>query len=282
MKVAVAQINSVLGDFEKNINHHAEFCQIAISENADVIVFPELSLTGYSLKDLNYAIALNPGTTDKLDRLKKLSQDISIICGFAEMGEDYGIYNSAMYIESGEIKFTHRKNYPPTYGLFEEYRYFSSGDVCKAHDTKLGRVGLLVCEDLWHISLPYLQALDGAQVLFGIAASPTRLTADTRDFKNDTINSEQHRVFSRLLSVYFVFSNRVGYEDGINFWGGSEIIDPFGRIISKAKLFEEDIIYAEINRGEIMRARQQARHFLDEDINLTINNLVRIRESRNK
>lgn len=71
MKVAVAQINSVLGDFEKNINHHAEFCQIAISENADVIVFPELSLTGYSLKDLNYAIALNPGTTDKLDRLKK-------------------------------------------------------------------------------------------------------------------------------------------------------------------------------------------------------------------
>lgn len=280
MKIAVAQINCVLGDLEKNIRHHVEFCERAIAENADVILFPELSLTGYSLKDLNYAIALNPYKSDKLDELKEVSKKISIICGFAELGNDYGIYNSALYLEDGEVKSIHRKIYPPTYGLFEEYRYFSKGERCFAFDSKFGRVGMLVCEDLWHLSLPYMQALDGAHIIFGMAASPTRLATDTKEFRNYEVNSEQHRVFSRLLSVYLVFSNRVGYEDGINFWGGSEITDPFGNVIVKAKLFEEDLIFAEIKTEEIKRARHQARHFLDEDINFTIENLVKIRDQR--
>lgn len=278
MKAAVAQINSVLGNLERNIDHHLEFCDEAIKNKADIIVFPELSLTGYSLKDINYSISLNIAKTRLLDRLKEKSREISVICGLAEEDENFAIYNSGIFISDGEIKFTHRKIYPPTYGLFEEFRYFSKGRVCKAHETKFGKVGLLVCEDLWHLSLPLTAALDGAQIIAGIAASPTRLAADSEKFRNYEINSEHHRTYARILSLYFIFSNRVGYEDGINFWGGSEIIDPFGNIISAARLFEEDIIYAEINPEEVRRARHQARHFLDEDTDLTIKNLENARK----
>lgn len=276
MKIAVAQTTSVIGDIEKNVKHHLEFCDKAIKNKADLIVFPELSLTGYSIKDLNYVISLELDKTKALDALKTKSKKISIVCGLAEEDDDFAIYNSAVFISDGEIKFVHRKVYPPTYGLFEEFRYFSRGKECKAHETKFGKIGLLVCEDLWHLSLPYTLAMDGAQLIIGIAASPTRLAANYDKFKNYEINSEQHRAFARILSGYIVFSNRVGFEDGINFWGGSEVIDPFGNVIAVAKIFEEDIIYAEINFEEVRRARHQARHFLDEDLDMTIKNLQKI------
>ncbi len=279
MKVAVAQITCVLGDLEKNIKHHLEFCNEAIKNKADMIVFPELSLTGYSLKDLNYVISLDLEMTEALDELKSISKKISIVCGLAEEDGNFAIYNTGIYISDGEIQFRHRKIYPPTYGLFEEFRYFSRGTECKAHESKFGKIGLLVCEDMWHLSLPYTVTMDGAQIIVGIAASPTRLAVNYDKFKNYEVNSEQHRAFARILSSYFIFSNRVGFEDGINFWGGSEVVDPFGNVIAAGKLFEEDMIYAEVNYEEVRRARHQARHFLDEDLDLTIRNLQKIRET---
>ncbi len=278
MKIAAAQISSVLGNLEKNIEHHLKYCDEAIKNKTDMIVFPELSLTGYSLKDINFTIAVNIAKTKLLDKLKEKSKKISIICGLAEEDENFAIYNSGILISDGEIKFSHRKIYPPTYGLFEEFRYFSRGNECRAHNTKFGKIGLLVCEDLWHLSLPYTVAMDGAQIITGIASSPTRLSVNTDKFKNYEINSEHHRTYARILSTYFVFSNRVGFEDGINFWGGSEIVDPFGNVLSAAKLFDEDMIYADINFEEVRRARHQARHFLDEDIDLTVKNLLKIRK----
>lgn len=278
MKIAVAQISSVLGDPEKNIRRHLEYCDEAINSNAEMIVFPELSLTGYSLKDLNFMIAVNLKTTNRLNELKKKSKKISIICGLAEEDENFAIYNSGILIEDGEIRYSHRKIYPPTYGLFEELRYFSAGKICRACESKLGKTGILVCEDMWHLPLPYLMAMDGAQIISGIAASPTRLASDHDKFRNYEINSEHHKTYARLLSVYFVFSNRVGFEDGINFWGGSEIVDPFGNVIAAGKLFEEDMIYGEINFEEVKRARHQARHFLDENAVITIENLIKIKD----
>lgn len=276
MKVAVAQVNSILGNLEKNIEHHIKFCDEAVKNGAEIIVFPELSLTGYSLKDINYEICLNPYKTGRLDALKQKSKDITIICGLVEEDEKFAVYNSAAFISEGEVQFTHKKVYPPTYGIFEELRYFTRGEECRVHETKFGKLGLLVCEDLWHMSLPLTQALAGAYSIFGIAASPTRLGVNTETFKNYEINSEHHKTFARLLSLYLIFSNRVGYEDGVNFWGGSEIVDPFGNVIAKAKLFDEDLIYADIDFSEVRRSRQQARQFLDEDVNLTIRNLKKL------
>jgi predicted amidohydrolase len=273
MKIAVAQISSYLGDLEKNIEKHTEYCKKAIAGKCDLIIFPELSLTGYSLKDINFEIAVNPAETGKLDKLKKISREISVICGYVEEDENYNVFNSAAFISDGEIKKSQRKIYPPTYGIFEEFRYFSKGKDLHAFDTKFGKAGILICEDMWHLTLPYVLAQDGAKIIFGIAASPTRLGFDKDKFRNYEINSEQHRTFARLLSVYFVFCNRVGYEDGVNFWGGSEVVDPFGNVVQKGKIIDEDLFFTEIDLKEVQRARRQARHFLDEDKEFIIRSL---------
>jgi predicted amidohydrolase len=283
-RIALAQINPVLGDFDKNIKKHLNFCDRAIKKNADLVVFPELSLTGYSVKDLNFDLAVNLKTNKLLKPLEDKSRKISIICGGIEEDDNYGIFNTAFYIESGKCKFTHRKIYPPDYGMFEEMRYFSKGKCTDVCDTKFGKLGIMVCEDMWHLSIPLLQALKGAKVLVTIAASPTRLdlNTDSKKIKNYEINSEHHKSYARLLSSYIVFCNRVGFEDGVNFWGGSEIVDPFGNVVKLAKFFDEDMIIADINFNTIRRARHQARHFVDEDINFIKNTVKMMHEELEK
>jgi predicted amidohydrolase len=283
-KVSCAQISPVLGDIEKNIKLHLKYIDKAIAKKSDMVVFPELSLTGYSVKDLNLELALNPYTSKLLEPLRQRSKKISIVCGGIEEDDNYGIFNSAFYFEAGKLQFTHKKVYPPDYGMFEEIRYFSRGKQADVHETKFGKLGVLVCEDLWHMSLPLLQALKGAKVIIGIAVSPTRLALNSKNKtpKNYEINSEQHKAYARLLSLYLVFCNRVGYEDGVNFWGGSEIVDPFGTVDKVAKFFDEDLITSEINMNSVKRARQLARHFLDEDINFLRNEVSVLHEGLSK
>ncbi len=273
---AVAQIDCVLGDLKRNIDKHISYIQSAIREKANLILFPELSLTGYTLRDINIDVAVNPFKSKLFDDFKKLSKEIIIIVGGVEEGGNFAIYNSAFVFEDGEIKHVHRKIYPPTYGMFEEMRYFSSGKSVRAFDTKLGRIGVLICEDLWHVSLPYLLAIDGATVIAGLAASPTRISGESEELTNYKINSEHHKTYARLLSVYLLFSNRVGCEDGVNFWGGSEVVNSDGEVVAAAKLFEEDLIFAEVDFKTIERSRQFSRHFIDEDPYLVERELKRI------
>lgn len=273
---AVAQIDCVLGDLKRNIDKHISYIQSAIREKANLILFPELSLTGYTLRDINIDVAVNPFKSKLFDDFKKLSKEIIIIVGGVEEGGNFAIYNSAFVFEDGEIKHVHRKIYPPTYGMFEEMRYFSSGKSVRAFDTKLGRIGVLICEDLWHVSLPYLLAIDGATVIAGLAASPTRISGESEELTNYKINSEHHKTYARLLSVYLLFSNRVGCEDGVNFWGGSEVVNSDGEVVAAAKLFEEDLIFAEVDFKTIERSRQFSRHFIDEDPYLVERELRRI------
>jgi len=278
--VAVAQIDCVLGDLKRNIEKHIHYIELAIKEGAKLILFPELSLTGYTLRDINIDVAVNPFKSNVFDDLKKLSREIIIIAGGVEEGENFGIYNSAFVFEDGQIKYVHRKIYPPTYGMFEELRYFSRGDKVRAFDTKVGRIGVLICEDLWHISLPYILAVDGAMMIAGLAASPTRISGASEELTNYKINSEHHKTYTRLLSIYLLFSNRVGYEDGVNFWGGSEVVDSDGEVVAVAKLFDEDLIFAEIDYNTIKRSRQFSRHFIDEDPYLFERELKRILGSK--
>jgi predicted amidohydrolase len=278
--VAVAQIDCVLGDLKRNIEKHIHYIELAIKEGAKLILFPELSLTGYTLRDINIDVAVNPFKSNVFDDLKKLSREIIIIAGGVEEGENFGIYNSAFVFEDGQIKYVHRKIYPPTYGMFEELRYFSRGDKVRAFDTKVGRIGVLICEDLWHISLPYILAVDGAMMIAGLAASPTRISGASEELTNYKINSGHHKTYARLLSIYLLFSNRVGYEDGVNFWGGSEVVDSDGEVVAVAKLFDEDLIFAEIDYNTIKRSRQFSRHFIDEDPYLFERELKRILGSK--
>ena len=278
-KVAVAQTDAKVGDIDSNIRHHLEAIDRARSNGAQVVVFPELSLTGYTLRDLAWEIAIDPFRDSRLDGLRKASRSISIAFGMVESAENHGIYNSAVFLEDGGVRHIHRKIYPPTYGMFEEGRYFSKGDHVAAFTSKHGRLGMLVCEDLWHLSMPYLLAMDGAEVIFSLTASPSRIATRSVEMETARVNHEQHRAYARLLSSYVVFCNRVGYEDGVNFWGGPAVVGPGGEMVSTAKMFEEDIIAAEIDSLDVQRARRFSRHFLDEDVPFVKRSLDRISSS---
>ena len=277
-KIALAQIDPVLGDLDANVRKHVEWAERAEKAGAQLVVFPELSLTGYSVKDMNWDLAVDPVKDARpFKALIDKGKSITIIAGGVEEGPGFGIYNSAFLFEGGTVRTVHRKVYPPTYGMFEETRYFSPGTGVQAFDTHLGRLGVVVCEDLWHVSLPYLLALDGAQVIISLTASPTRMGGDREELVAATVNSENHRVYARLLSVYIEFCNRVGFEDGVGFWGGSNLVGPGGETIATAKVFEEDLIVAQVEENEIRRSRRFSRHFLDEDSRLVEAELRRLR-----
>lgn len=278
-RVAVAQIDAKIGNLRSNIEYHLDYIERAKREKADLILFPELSLTGYTLRDLVWDLAIDPQTDPRIDPIREASKEISIVVGCVEGGKNHGIYNSAVMFEDGFIKHIHRKSYLPTYGMFEEGRYFSAGKEIRAFDSKHGRFGILICEDMWHPSLPYLLALDGAEVIITLSASPTRLGTADEQMSNAQVNYEHHRCYARLLSVYHLFCNRVGFEDGVNFWGGSSITKPSGEMHQTAKYFDEDMIYGELDGMEVQRARRLSRHFLDEDPTIVLRELKRITEA---
>lgn len=275
--IALAQIDPVLGDMAQNVALHHARAQKAHAAGAALVVFPELSLTGYSIKDMNWDLGWNPSTPPpEMQPLLDISRSISILAGGVEEAADFALYNSAFLFENGAVVSAHRKVYPPTYGMFEELRYFSPGTTVRPVQTKLGPVGVLICEDLWHMPLPYLLAHQGAQVIVAPVASPTRLAGRSDPLPTAVVNRENHRAFARLLTTYLVFCNRVGYEDGVNFWGGSSVIAPDGEVVVEAKTFDEDMVFATIDSDEVRRARRFSRHFLDDDPRIVLEELQRL------
>jgi predicted amidohydrolase len=279
-RIALAQIDSVLGDAGRNVARHCEAAAKARQEGAQLVVFPELSLTGYSVKDLQWDLAVS---CSRLPRaytpLLEAGRSLSLIAGGIEEGGEFGIYNAALLFDAEGCRSVHRKVYPPTYGMFEEMRYFSRGTSVRAFDSRFGRIGVLVCEDLWHLPMPYLLALDGAQIIITLVASPTRIGGG-EGLPIATVNTENHKAIARLLSVYLIFCNRVGFEDGVSFWGGSEIVGPDGSVIASAKVLQEDLITADIDLENVRRARRMSRHFLDDDPHLVERELRRILRGR--
>ncbi len=279
MIAALAQIAPSLGDLGANIDKHLDFIQRAKDGGAELIVFPELSLTGYIVRDMNFELALHP-EHPLLDPFRESSSDMTIILGAIEESEHYGVYNSAFVFDRGSVK-SYRKIYPPDYGIFEEGRYFLSGESARCIQTRHGRIGVLVCEDLWHLSLPFLQALDGTHMLCVISASPTRMPG-AGGLTNYQMNSQQHAALCRLLSVNMVFVNRVGYEDGVNFWGGSEAVNAFGQVLIAGSADSEELLFTEVKEEDVRRARRESRHFLDENIPFVRKELERIVTERNE
>ena len=175
LNVAMAQINTVLGDIPRNLEKHLEYIDQARRSGADLIIFPELSLTGYALQDLVPTVAIHPSPADPVfSKLLEASKSIDIIFGFVEEDVRNRFYIAAAYLSAGEIVHIHHKVYLPTYGLFDEGRFFAWGNDIRAFDTRFGRVGMLICEDFWHASLPYLLWLDGADLFLFTSASPGR------------------------------------------------------------------------------------------------------------
>jgi len=275
--IAVAQVSPRLGDVDANLALYEQRVAAARGVGADLVVFPELSLTGYFLKDMVSTVALRLDAPE-VTRLKELSRSVALIAGLVEETSDFRFFNSAVYFEDGEIAHVHRKVYLPTYGLFDEGRYFGRGDRIRSFDTKFGRSAILICEDMWHPSTVYVAALDHALTVFCPSVSPLRGLSDGQEQDNNARYWEMlTAMYAQTFSLNVVYANRVGFEDGVGFWGGSEIVDPSGVRLAKAQYYEEDLIVAEINLRSARRQRIVSPLLRDEDIDLTINELLRIR-----
>ena len=235
IKVALAQITTKLGRVNDNLEKHLEFVETAVKQGADLVVFPELSLTGYVLQDLASTVAISVSkASEVLDRLKTASQKIDIIFGMVEEDLRNRFFISSVYLSEGEILHIHRKVYLPTYGLFDEGRFFAWGDAIQAFDTRWGRVGMLICEDFWHASPPYLLWLDGADLFFFVSASPGRGLTTEGEVETSYWVDHINQAYASLFTSFVVHANRVGYEDGLHFWGGSSVYTPNGQLLVRA------------------------------------------------
>ena len=192
-------------------------------ETADVVVFPELALSGYMLQDKLFEDAWN---MDELQELCIASLQCDIAIG-AALWDNGKVYNSALYFAQGELIHIHHKNHLPTYGMFEEGRYFASGNEIRGFDTTYGKAAMVVCEDLWRAqTLVDLSSCD-PDVIYVLAASPAR------DFSDEGLLIERQwdallKSCALLTHAYVVFVNCVGFEDGLGFWGGSRVVTPLG------------------------------------------------------
>ena len=278
IRIAIAQINPKLGDLSSNLALYEDRIRRCSEERADLLLFPELSLTGYFLRDTVPSVALTTKSAE-MKTLKQLSRDLPFVAGLVEESADHRFFNSAIYFEDGEIRHVHRKVYLPTYGMFDEQRYFARGDRVRAFDSKFGRLTLLICEDLWHPSTIYLAALDGALAVLCPSASPLRGIVDGQEQDDNARYWEMiNRAYAETYSVFMIYGNRCGFEDGVGFWGGSEIVDPFGQRLAKAAYYDEDFLITDVSLESVRRKRTMSPLLRDEDLDLTINELMRIRE----
>lgn len=247
MKVALVQMHPKLGDKRANL----EFMKERISQtDADLVVFPELSLTGYLIRDEVKRLA-EPIDGESVSVVKMMAEEHGrhVIFGMAERGADPRglMYNAAVLVHPDGNVDSFRKFHVVNFGPFEEYTYFAPGDKAGVFDTKLGRIGVQICYDIFFPELAKLYAMRGADVIVNISASPSA----TRPFFENIM-------LSRAIenTVFFLYTNLVGTELNMVFWGGATAVGPRGDILAKGPLFEERVVEAELDMRSLDIARE--------------------------
>jgi len=282
LNLALAQINTKLGDIESNLEKHLALTKQAWQDGMDLLVFPELSLTGYVLQDLVPSVACSPEAEDPVfHHLLDASRDIDLVIGFVDEDTRHRFYIASAYLSRGEIVHIHHKVYLPTYGLFDEGRFFASGDAVHAFDTRYGRVGMLICEDFWHASPPYLLWQDGADLFLLSSASPGRGLNGESKLETSAWVEHINQAYASLFTTFIAHANRTGFEDGLIFGGGSTVFDPNGNLVVQAPYFEEALTKAEIDLNQLHRTRASLPLLRDERPELLQHELERILHGRN-
>ena len=278
-RVALAQIAPFLADRQRNVGLHLEQIKAARAHEADLIVFPELSLTGYFVRDMVPDVAITPDAPE-IRELLDAAGPMAVVLGFVEESPQHRFYNTALYAEGGRVVHLHRKVYLPTYGLFDEQRYFAAGERFAAFDTaRFGRMGILICEDFWHLSAAAIMQAEEIDVLICPSNSPGRgvegprvRTAETYEYLS--------KAYAQLMGAVVIVVNRVGFEDGLCFWGGSSVTGPDGRTIAEAPQLDESLTLATFDAADLRRQRLITPLARDERLLLTIEELNRIKRSR--
>jgi len=245
IKVALAQISCKRGDKAENIKTIESQVTKAKQQGADLVIFPELSLTGYTVRDQIYELAETiPGhSTTVLEKIAKKTGTY-IVFGMPELSEktQATIYNAAVLVGPHGFIGKYRKMYLPTHSVFEEKRYFRLGYQTAVFETELGKIGLIICYDIFFPEVSRLTRLKGAQLMVCISASPA-----TRRTFFETLTA------ARAIenTAFLAYVNLVGIEDGLQFWGGSRLVGPNGKTLVQAKYDEEDMVVGEINYADI-------------------------------
>lgn len=281
INLALAQINTRLGDVQANLEKHLALIDQARRDGADLLVFPELSLTGYALQDLAAAVALRAEPENPVfNRLLQASRDLDLVVGFVDEDRRHRFYIASAYLSGGKVCHVHHKVYLPTYGLFDEGRFFAWGEAVRAFDTRFGRVGLLICEDFWHASPPYLLWLDGAELLIFTSSSPGRGLSEEPQLESARWVEHINRAYASLFTAFIAHANRVGYEDGLHFWGGSTLFDPNGALLARGPFDEETVTMCEVDLSQLHHTRTRLPLLRDERTALVRRELERISQSQ--
>jgi NAD+ synthase (glutamine-hydrolysing) len=278
LTIGLAQIKTKLGDVQANLEKHLTYIDQAAAQGVQLLIFPELSLTGYVLQDLVPTVSHRPTADDPVfAKLLEASHKLDLMVGFVDEDVRHRFFIAAAYLSKGEVVHVHHKVYLPTYGLFDEGRFFAWGDSIRAFDTQWGRLGMLICEDFWHASPPYLLWLDGADVLIMQSASPGRGVAGTDDrLESSRWVEHVNQAYASLFTSFVAHTNKVGFEDGLNFWGGATIFDPNGELIVRGPYFEESLTVATIDLAQLHRTRARLPILRDERTGLVMRELSRI------
>ena len=254
LKVGLAQIDSRLGAVEENLERHLEWISRGREEGVELLIFPELSLTGYRLLHLTSRTALRPDTSPHIERLVEAAGELSLVVGLVEEDEQGVLYNSALLIHGGRVAFVHRKLYLPTYGIFQEGRFLGSGKRLELAPADGRHLGLLICEDLWHPHLARRLAIAGGKVLTVISASPGDIGSGAMPASQEIWESLT-RSTALVNTCWVLYCNRVGWEEGSFYTGGSHVVRPGGEIACRAPFLEEHLLTATIDLREVDRLR---------------------------
>jgi predicted amidohydrolase len=254
LTVGLAQIDCRLGDVDANLERHLEWIDRARGRGVELLVFPELSLTGYRLLHLTSRVGMRRDSP-ALRRLAEAAGDMVVVAGFVEEDERGVMRNSAAVLAGGAAVHVHRKLYLPTYGIFQEERFFAAGRRLALAPLRWGPAGVLICEDLWHPELARRLSLAGAKVLLVPSVSPGRVGGAPVPESSATWELIT-RSAALLNTCWVVYCNRVGWEEGSFYSGGSHLVRPGGEIAVHAPYLEEALLVGEIDLRESDRLRR--------------------------
>jgi NAD+ synthase (glutamine-hydrolysing) len=247
VRLALAQINPVVGDLDGNRELILERLSEARSNSADLVVFPELAVTGYPPEDLLLRPGFIRAAEESVDQIALETRGTTVLVGAPHFDRD--LYNACYVLSGGEVKAIYRKRFLPNYGVFDEDRYFAPGRdlVLLEHGKTL--IGPTVCEDMWQPGPPATDlALAGAELLVNISASPFYVGRDRE-------REEMFVTRARDNSCFVAFCNAVGGQDELIFDGHSVVIDDEGKVIARAPGFEEALLFADIEPQEVIGRR---------------------------
>ncbi|MBO0721695.1 MAG: NAD+ synthase, partial [Blastocatellia bacterium] len=239
VRIALAQINPTVGDFAGNAAKIVANIERARSAGAEIVALPELALPGYPPEDLLLKPQFIEANLNALERIIPATKGIIAIVGCVAKSSD--IHNAAALICDGKLRGFYYKNFLPNYGVFDEYRYFDAGRSAPIYAYGDVLIGVNICEDIWYPGGPtQIQALAGAQIIVNISASPYHAGKGSARERMLATRAEDN-------AVALAYVNLVGGQDELVFDGQSLVIDERGETIAQGKLFEEDLLIADIN-----------------------------------